>query len=154
MSNSLKISLAVDALQRGGVIAYPTEAVFGLGCDPDDPGALARLITLKERPADAGLILISATVEQALRHCVPPDAATLNLMEDAFVTVLQADGTDLVLSSYYGGTDHDMGRGIALDPSGNICIVGRTASNDLQMEYSYDDVLTGIVDAFLAKIMP
>ena len=51
---------AVDALARGGVVAYPTEAVFGLGCDPGNRAAVARLLALKQRPADKGLILIAA----------------------------------------------------------------------------------------------
>ena len=51
---------AVDALVRGGVVAYPTEAVFGLGCDPGNRDAVARLLVLKQRPVDKGLILIAA----------------------------------------------------------------------------------------------
>ncbi|MGL4830015.1 MAG: L-threonylcarbamoyladenylate synthase, partial [Vibrio sp.] len=35
---------AVDVLQSGGVIAYPTEGVFGLGCDPDNQAAMLRLL--------------------------------------------------------------------------------------------------------------
>ena len=39
-----KIQQAVDALKKGGVIAYPTESVFGLGCDPRNEDALKRLL--------------------------------------------------------------------------------------------------------------
>ncbi|WP_440996752.1 Sua5/YciO/YrdC/YwlC family protein [Arhodomonas sp. SL1] len=46
-------------LRAGGVIAYPTEAVYGLGCDPADPHAVARLLNLKSRPVEKGLILIA-----------------------------------------------------------------------------------------------
>ncbi len=45
---------------RGGVVAYPTEAVWGLGCDPDDPAAVARVIALKGRDPGKGLILVAA----------------------------------------------------------------------------------------------
>lgn len=55
---------AMAALERGGVIAYPTEGVWGLGCDPDDERALAALIALKGRASDKGLILIAGTIEQ------------------------------------------------------------------------------------------
>jgi L-threonylcarbamoyladenylate synthase len=44
----------------GGVIAYPTEAVFGLGCDPGDRHAVECLLALKRRPAAKGLILIAS----------------------------------------------------------------------------------------------
>jgi len=55
---------AVHALQAGSVVAYPTEAVYGLGCDPASGAALQTLLELKQRPPDKGFILIAATVEQ------------------------------------------------------------------------------------------
>jgi L-threonylcarbamoyladenylate synthase len=58
------IESAVAVLKQGGIIAYPTEAVFGLGCDPDDDAALNRLLALKQRPAEKGLIIIAASFEQ------------------------------------------------------------------------------------------
>ncbi|MDZ7810437.1 MAG: Sua5/YciO/YrdC/YwlC family protein [Arhodomonas sp.] len=50
---------AARRLRAGDVIAYPTEAVYGLGCDPADPHAVARLLNLKSRPVEKGLILIA-----------------------------------------------------------------------------------------------
>ncbi|MGB2078208.1 MAG: L-threonylcarbamoyladenylate synthase [Vibrio sp.] len=58
------INQAVQALQAGHVIAYPTEAVFGVGCDPDNPQALEALLELKQRPKEKGLILIAANYQQ------------------------------------------------------------------------------------------
>jgi len=55
---------ATDVLLRGGVIAYPTEGVFGLGCLPDDERALRRLLNIKRRDAGKGLILIAADASQ------------------------------------------------------------------------------------------
>ncbi|USD60419.1 threonylcarbamoyl-AMP synthase [Vibrio sp. SCSIO 43140] len=54
----------VAALQSGEVIAYPTEGVFGVGCDPDDTKAIEKLLAVKERPVEKGLILIAANFEQ------------------------------------------------------------------------------------------
>lgn len=54
------LAQAVRCLRAGGLLAYPTEAVWGLGCDPADPEALARLIGAKNRPWEKGLILIAA----------------------------------------------------------------------------------------------
>lgn len=60
----LQIQSAVTALKQGGIIAYPTEAVWGLGCDPLNEQAVLKLLALKQRPQSKGLILIAASVEQ------------------------------------------------------------------------------------------
>lgn len=54
----------VDALHCGKVVAYPTEGVFGLGCDPDKPVAIEQLLAIKQRSKEKGLILIAANFEQ------------------------------------------------------------------------------------------
>lgn len=58
------IQQAVQTLRDGGVIAYPTEAVWGLGCDPANEAAVKALLALKQRPVEKGLILIAADIEQ------------------------------------------------------------------------------------------
>lgn len=58
----------LQALQQGEVIAYPTEGVFGVGCDPDNPQAIKKLLDLKQRPMEKGLILIAASYEQLLPY--------------------------------------------------------------------------------------
>lgn len=55
---------AVQVLQAGGVIAYPTEAVYGLGCDPFNLQAVKKLFHVKQRPIEKGVILVAASVEQ------------------------------------------------------------------------------------------
>lgn len=55
---------AYQHLRDGGLVVYPTEGVYGLGCDPDNPDAVARLLRLKRRPAHKGLILIAASEAQ------------------------------------------------------------------------------------------
>ncbi len=50
-----------SVINRGGIIAYPTEAVYGLGCDPFNAQAVARLVKLKQRDPNKGLILIADT---------------------------------------------------------------------------------------------
>jgi L-threonylcarbamoyladenylate synthase len=66
---------AARHLRAGSVIAYPTEAVYGLGCDPLDASAVKRLVTLKQRPLSAGLILIAADFAQAEPFLEPLSAA-------------------------------------------------------------------------------
>lgn len=60
-----ELSTAVSALRAGGIIAYPTEAVWGLGCDPYNPTAFERLFALKQRPPTQGVLLIAADFGQA-----------------------------------------------------------------------------------------
>lgn len=67
MNNNLPseaIVRAVALLNNEHVIAYPTEAVFGVGCDPDSEKAVRSLLALKQRPVEKGLILIAANFEQ------------------------------------------------------------------------------------------
>lgn len=59
-----RLRLAVRRIQAGGIVAYPTEAVFGLGCDPFSEAAVRRLLALKRRPQAKGLILIAAEFSQ------------------------------------------------------------------------------------------
>lgn len=59
---------ARQALLNHGVIAYPTEAVFGLGCAPYDEVAVRKLLALKQRDAAKGLILIAANYSQLLDY--------------------------------------------------------------------------------------
>ena len=49
----------VDLIKQQQVIAYPTEAVFGLGCDPNSESAVLKLLALKQRPVEKGLIVIA-----------------------------------------------------------------------------------------------
>lgn len=55
---------AAQELRSGSVIAYPTEAVYGLGCDPANEQAVRHLLALKQRSPDAGLILIADDFRQ------------------------------------------------------------------------------------------
>jgi len=55
---------AIPILHSGGIIAYPTEAVWGLGCDPANQQAVMRLLALKQRPIEKGLILVAADLAQ------------------------------------------------------------------------------------------
>jgi L-threonylcarbamoyladenylate synthase len=64
MTTSQSIDKAGRVLERGGVIAYPTEGVYGLGCLPDDFEAVGRILAMKERDPGMGLVLIVSAVDQ------------------------------------------------------------------------------------------
>lgn len=71
MKLSYSLDEAVETVRNGGILAYPTEAVYGLGCDPSNLSAVQRLLGAKQRPADKGLILLAANIHQ-LSEFVPP----------------------------------------------------------------------------------
>jgi L-threonylcarbamoyladenylate synthase len=62
--NTWHLQQACHQLAKGGIIAYPTEAVYGLGCDPWNEPAVDRLLTLKRRSWRKGLILIAVNYAQ------------------------------------------------------------------------------------------
>lgn len=64
MAGIWRIRQVARAVRAGGVIAYPTEAVWGLGCDPWNAAAVMRLLALKNRPVAKGLILVAADITQ------------------------------------------------------------------------------------------
>lgn len=82
-TSSSDLSHAARALRQGGIIAYPTEAVFGLGCDPLNEAAVDKLLKLKQRSRGQGLILIAAEFAQ-LQHLLRP------LSNDIMQRVLRA----------------------------------------------------------------
>jgi L-threonylcarbamoyladenylate synthase len=62
--NPVHLRNAARVLRAGGVIAYPTEAVWGLGADPWNESACRHLLAIKQRPWDKGLILVAADADQ------------------------------------------------------------------------------------------
>lgn len=68
---------AVRTLRAGGVVAYPTEAVYGLGCDPFNGQAAGRVLAIKGRAIDKGLILIAANFDQLKPLLLPQSEAIM-----------------------------------------------------------------------------
>ena len=66
----VSVENAAAIVRAGGVVACPTEAVFGLSCDPRDKAAVSRVLSLKNRFPDKGLILIGAGFSQFEDFCV------------------------------------------------------------------------------------
>jgi L-threonylcarbamoyladenylate synthase len=74
----LDIDAAVEHLHAGHVIAYPTEAVFGLGCDPNNESAVRKLLSLKGRHESAGFVLIASRFSQLLPWIAETKEALVN----------------------------------------------------------------------------
>ena len=58
------ISLAVETLSNGGLLAYPTETVYGLGCDPFNEAAFQKLKAIKGREGEKPMLLIASSIDQ------------------------------------------------------------------------------------------
>lgn len=67
-----KLREAARLLRAGGVIAYPTEAVYGIGCDPLNRDAVLRILEIKRRPVEKGVILIGSCIEHFLPFIETP----------------------------------------------------------------------------------
>jgi L-threonylcarbamoyladenylate synthase len=87
MTNPSDISRAARVLHRGGVVAYPTDTLYGLAVDPRSDEAVERLFALKGRLEGHAVPIIAANIEQAAQAAVFTDAAPLSS------GVLAADGS-------------------------------------------------------------
>ncbi|MCM2678056.1 L-threonylcarbamoyladenylate synthase [Echinimonas agarilytica] len=79
------LDAAISAFHQGHIIAYPTEAVFGLGCDPRNEAAVHALLKVKQRPIEKGLILVAASIPQLLPY-IAIDELTEAQRETVFAT--------------------------------------------------------------------
>lgn len=75
--------LIAEKLKLGELLAYPTEAVFGLGCDPDNEIAVHKLLALKKRPIEKGMILVANTYSQLLPY-VDDAKIPMNMRSEIF----------------------------------------------------------------------
>ena len=80
-----ELDACVAALRAGGVVAYPTESVYGLGCDPENPAAFDRLFAIKRRPPTQGVLLIAADFADVERY-IDLDAVPDEAMRRALAT--------------------------------------------------------------------
>lgn len=83
-SQKQQIDQAVEVLQQGGVIAYPTEAVYGLGCDPKNLSAVKKILEIKQRNKEKGLILIAANFKQLKPFLLPLEKSIEKKMLDSW----------------------------------------------------------------------
>lgn len=77
MSQDWQLRAAARCIRADGIVAYPTEAVYGLGCDPLDSEAVFDLLDLKQRPLAQGLILIGSDFSQLAPYVGPVPAPVM-----------------------------------------------------------------------------
>lgn len=129
---------AVMTLRAGGIVAYPTESVFGLGCDPWDRAAVARVFAAKRRPARKRCIVIAADPGQLerlvdvrdprfsefARRCWPgPVTLVAPAGKKAPAWLVNADGTVATRV-----TDHPVARGLCASLGGPL--ISTSANRD------------------------
>ena len=77
--SSGNLDQACEFIQQGNLLAYPTEAVWGLGCDPFNEHAVTQILAIKQRPIEKGMIVIAPNIDSITEfftplpeHCQPP----------------------------------------------------------------------------------
>ena len=117
------VEQAANALDNGGVIAYPTESIFGLGCNPSDENAVINLLTIKQRSWRKGLILIAADFNQLQKFIQPLSSRILEQLRMTWpgpVTWLLRAKPDI--SNYLRGEHQTIAvRVTAHKQSANLC---------------------------------
>ena len=97
MGNQI-LEAASACLKAGDVIAYPTEAVWGIGCDPFNKAAVHRILDLKNRSVEKGLILVAANFEQLSQLLQPLGEDQIALLKSTWpgpITWLIPDESNL-----------------------------------------------------------
>jgi len=76
-----EISKALEVLRSGGVILYPTDTVWGIGCDATDPQAVARIFDIKKRPDSKSLVLLASDMDMICRYVKEMPEMAIQLIE-------------------------------------------------------------------------
>ncbi len=88
-----EIQKALEVLRKGGVILYPTDTVWGIGCDATDPEAVAKVYTIKNREDSKSLVLLASDMDMICRYVreVPEMAVQLVEVNDKPMTIIYPD---------------------------------------------------------------
>ena len=84
------IQQALEVLRNGGIILYPTDTVWGIGCDPTDPEAVAKIYAIKKRQDSKSLVLLASDMDMVCRYVkeVPEMAVQLVEVNDKPMTII------------------------------------------------------------------
>ena len=87
------IQKALEVLRSGGVILYPTDTVWGIGCDATDPAAVARIYEIKRRADSKSLVLLASDMDMIARYVkeIPEMAIQLVEVNDKPMTIIYPD---------------------------------------------------------------
>ena len=90
MEKETILKQALEVLRSGGVILYPTDTVWGIGCDATDPDAVARVFEIKHRADSKALVLLASDLDMVARYVkvIPQMAIDLVEVNDAPMTII------------------------------------------------------------------
>jgi L-threonylcarbamoyladenylate synthase len=77
-----EVDSALEVLRRGGTILYPTDTVWGIGCNAFDAAAVSRIYTIKRRPDSKSLIVLVADERDILKLVAAPDLEAFTFMQE------------------------------------------------------------------------
>ncbi|HMH31544.1 MAG TPA: L-threonylcarbamoyladenylate synthase [Puia sp.] len=78
---SSDIESCLQTLRSGGIILYPTDTIWGIGCDATDPVAVGKVYALKKRPEKKSMIVLLADERDVLKYVSQPDPAIFNFLQ-------------------------------------------------------------------------
>ena len=86
----MEIQKALEVLRKGGVILYPTDTVWGIGCDATDPAAVAKVYEIKKRSDSKSLVLLASDMDMICRYIkeIPEMAVQLVEVNDKPMTII------------------------------------------------------------------
>ncbi|HWB25783.1 MAG TPA: L-threonylcarbamoyladenylate synthase [Chitinophagaceae bacterium] len=77
------IEQCLAVLQKGGIILYPTDTIWGLGCDATNAEAVEKIIVLKKRPQNKSFVVLAASEREVLQYVAAPDLAVFDYLQQA-----------------------------------------------------------------------
>lgn len=88
-----EIQKALEILRKGGIILYPTDTVWGIGCDATDPEAVAKVYAIKRREDSKSLVLLASDMDMICRYVkeIPEMAVQLVEVNDKPMTIIYPD---------------------------------------------------------------
>ena len=91
------VEKCLSVLQNGGIILYPTDTIWGIGCDATNEEAVEKIIALKQRPEHKSFVVLVAEERDILKHVAAPDLALFNYLETTIkpTTVIYPDAIGL-----------------------------------------------------------
>ena len=89
----MEIQKALEVLRSGGIILYPTDTVWGIGCDATDPAAVAKVYEIKKRADSKSLVLLASDMDMVCRYVkeIPEMAIQLVEVNDKPMTIIYPD---------------------------------------------------------------
>lgn len=110
------IEQCLDVLTSGGLILYPTDTVWGIGCDATDEAAVARVYALKQRADEKALIVLVADEKDVLQYTASPDLAVFDYLETTHKPTTVIYEGAIGLASNLTGKDGSIGIRICREP--------------------------------------